>query len=75
MTTALPAEKKPVAPSLGQRFQRLNESYFGLLLILPTALLLLVFLVYPIAYAISMSFHRLELTVSPAQKWVGPANY
>ncbi|MGN6756526.1 MAG: carbohydrate ABC transporter permease [Thermomicrobiales bacterium] len=75
MTTALPAEKKPVAPSLGQRFQRLNESYFGLLLILPTALLLLVFLVYPIAYAISMSFHPLELTVSPAQKWVGSANY
>ncbi|HET8626446.1 MAG TPA: sugar ABC transporter permease [Thermomicrobiales bacterium] len=73
--TALPTEKRPSAPSLARRFQRLDESHFGLLLIAPTAALLLVFLVYPIAYAIAMSFNRLELTVSPDQKWVGLANY
>jgi len=75
MTTALPTQRETRAPSLAQRFHRMDESYFGLLLILPTALILLVFLVYPIAYAAVMSFNRIELTVSPDQKWVGLDNY
>jgi multiple sugar transport system permease protein len=75
MTTALPTQRESRAPSLAQRFHRMDESYFGMLLILPTALILLVFLVYPIGYAAVMSFNRLELTVSPAQKWVGLDNY
>lgn len=75
MTTALPTQRESRAPSLAQRFHRMDESYFGLLLILPTALILLVFLVYPIAYAAVMSLNRIELTVSPDQKWVGLDNY
>lgn len=75
MTTALPAQEQQSAPTLRQRFHRMDESYFGLLLILPTALLLLVFLVYPIGYALKMSFSRVELTVSPDQQWTGLANY
>jgi ABC-type sugar transport system permease subunit len=43
--------------------------------LLPTALILLVFLAYPIAYAVVMSFKRIELTVSANQKWVGLDNY
>lgn len=72
---AVPSERGPARPTLAQRFHRMDESRFGLLLILPTALLLLVFLVYPIAYAISMSFNRIELTVSPDQRFVGMDNY
>lgn len=75
MTTALPARERVPAPSLMQRFHRMDESRFGLLLILPTALLLLVFLVYPIGYALKMSFSRVELTVSPDQQWTGLSNY
>lgn len=62
-------------PSLAQRFHRMDESRFGLLLLLPTALILLVFLAYPIAYAVVMSFKRIELTVSPKQRWAGADNY
>lgn len=75
MTTSLPAQREARAPSLAQRFHRMDESYFGMLLLLPTALILLVFLVYPIAYAVLMSFKRIELTVSANQKWVGLDNY
>jgi multiple sugar transport system permease protein len=73
--TAIPTDRRVPRPTLAQRFHRMDESRFGLLLILPTALLLLVFLVYPIAYAVVMSFNRIELTVSPDQRWVGLNNY
>jgi multiple sugar transport system permease protein len=76
MTASLPAQSDTSrAPSLAQRFHRMDESHFGLLLLLPTALILLVFLVYPIAYAVVMSFKRIELTVSAKQRWVGADNY
>ena len=75
MTAAVPTERGSTRPTLAQRFHRMDESRFGLLLILPTALLLLVFLVYPITYAVVMSFNRIELTVSPDQRWVGADNY
>ena len=73
--TAIPTEQRAESPTLAQRFHRMDESRFGLLLILPTALILLVFLVYPIVYAVAMSFNRIELTVSPDQRWVGLDNY
>lgn len=76
MTTSPPTQQEETrAPSLAQRFHRMDESYFGLILLLPTALILLVFLVYPIVYAVIMSFKRIELTVSANQKWVGLDNY
>jgi ABC-type sugar transport system permease subunit len=76
MTASLPAQSDASrAPSLAQRFHRMDESRFGLLLLLPTALILLVFLVYPIAYAVVMSFSRIELTVSAEQHWAGADNY
>ena len=75
MTAAVPTEQRASKPTLAQRFHRMDESYFGLLLILPTALLLLIFLVYPIGYAVMMSFNRVELTISPDQKFVGMDNY
>lgn len=75
MTAAVPTERHAARPTLAQRFHRMDESRFGMLLILPTALLLLVFLVYPITYAVVMSFNRIELTVSPDQRWVGADNY
>ncbi len=73
--TAIPTEQRAARPTLAQRFHRMDESRFGLLLILPTALILLVFLVYPIIYAVVMSFNRIELTVSPDQRFVGVDNY
>jgi multiple sugar transport system permease protein len=58
-----------------QRFHRMDEVKFGLLLMSPTALILLVFLGIPIAYAIVMSFQQIELTISPDRSWVGLDNY
>jgi ABC-type sugar transport system permease subunit len=58
-----------------QRFHRMDEVKFGLLLLLPTALILLVFLGIPIVYAITMSFQKIELTISPDRSWVGLGNY
>ncbi len=66
---------RAASPTLGQRFNRMDESRFGLLLILPTALILLIFLVFPIAYAVWMSFNKVELTVSPDWTLAGLDNY
>ena len=53
----------------------MDESKFGLLLMLPTLLLLLVFLALPIAYAFVMSLNQIELTISPDWDFVGLGNY
>jgi ABC-type sugar transport system permease subunit len=53
----------------------MDEVKFGLLLMAPTALILLVFLGIPIAYAVVMSFQQIELTISPDRSWVGLENY
>lgn len=74
MEQAVPGAR-PTAPTLGQRFNRMDEARFGLLLILPTALILFLFLVIPIIYAVLMSFQRVELTVSPDWSFVGLSNY
>ena len=64
------------APSgFWQRFQRMEEGKFGLILTLPTMLLVLVFLVLPILYAIYMSVNRIELTISSEWKFNGLDNY
>lgn len=67
----------PTQPADGfwQRFHRMDEGRFGLLLLLPTLLLVLVFLALPILYALYMSLHQIELTISPQWKFVGLANY
>jgi ABC-type sugar transport system permease subunit len=75
MTASPTALRDARRPTLAQRFHRMDESSFGILLLLPTALVLLVFLIYPIAYAVVMSFSRVELTVSADRKWVGVDNY
>src|SRR5262249_9389088 len=58
-----------------QRFNRMDESRFGLLLLLPTLLLLLIFLVFPILYAVTMSLQDIELTFSPDWTFIGVQNY
>lgn len=62
-------------PSLRQRFQRMGEARFGLLLLIPAALLLVIFLIGPLLYALLMSFQRIELTIAPDWRWVGLDNY
>jgi multiple sugar transport system permease protein len=74
MGTTLSERGEP-RPSLGQRLHRMSEARFGLLLLLPTALVLLVFLALPLAYAAAMSLFRIELTVSPDWRWAGLGNY
>jgi ABC-type sugar transport system permease subunit len=44
-------------------------------LLIPTALILLIFLGIPIGYAIMMSFQKIELTISPDRSWAGLGNY
>src|SRR5205085_4463522 len=72
--TALPSPQTQSA-SLWQRFHRMDETRFGLLLLAPTALMLVVFLVIPILYAGLMSLQRIELTFSPDRPFVVLENY
>ncbi|MEZ4731371.1 MAG: sugar ABC transporter permease [Caldilineaceae bacterium] len=58
-----------------QRFHRMDEVRFGLLLLSPTLLILFIFLVIPIGYAVMMSFQQIELTISPDRSWTGLDNY
>jgi ABC-type sugar transport system permease subunit len=58
-----------------QRFHRMDETRFGLLLLSPTMLLLLVFLAVPVGYALIMSAQSIELTISPDRDFVGLDNY
>jgi multiple sugar transport system permease protein len=60
---------------LWQRFHRMEETRFGLLLLSPTMLLLLVFLAVPVIYALVTSVQSVELTISPDRDFVGLANY
>ena len=74
MATAARTQSQPRA-TLGQRFHRMDETRFGLLLLSPTGLILLIFLVGPIFYALMMSTQQIELTISPDQTAVGLDNY
>jgi len=62
-------------PTVSQRFQRMDEGRFGLLLMAPTIIILTVFLVGPILYAIWMSLNSMDLTISPDADFVGVQNY
>lgn len=75
MDQSLSAPMPSKRPGFWQRFHRMDEVNFGLLLLAPTALILLIFLGIPIAYAIVMSFQQIELTISPDRKFVGLDNY
>ena len=61
--------------TLWQRFNRMDESRFGLLLIAPTGLIMLLFLVGPIIYALAMSTQNIDLTNSPDWSPAGLQNY
>jgi len=65
----------PERTTFWQRFHRMDEVSFGLLLLSPTLLILFIFLVLPIAYAVTMSFQQIELTISPDRTWTGFDNY
>ena len=54
MRTTL-TERTERRPTLGQRLHRMSEARFGLLLLLPAALMLVLFLALPLAYAGAMS--------------------
>ena len=53
----------------------MDERRFGLLMLLPTALILFVFLVVPIVYALVMSMQNIDLTISSDADFVGLRNY
>lgn len=72
ISPSLPATERT---TFWQRFHRMDEVKFGLLLLSPTMLILLIFLVVPIAYAVTMSFQQIELTISPDRTWTGFDNY
>ncbi len=70
-----PTLESPERTTFWQRFHRMDEVKFGLLLLSPTTLILLIFLVIPIVYAVVMSFQQIELTISPDRSWAGLDNY
>lgn len=53
----------------------MEANRFGLLLFVPTLLLLLVFLAVPITFAVVASLNSIELTISPDWSFVGLQNY
>lgn len=53
----------------------MSEARFGLMLLLPAAILLLVVNFLPVLYALKTSFQRVNLTISPAKPWIGLNNY
>jgi multiple sugar transport system permease protein len=65
----------PLRPNLASRINRMSEARFGLLLLLPAALLLIVMNFLPILYAAKTSFQKVNLTVSLSKPWVGFDNY
>lgn len=72
---ALP--EPPAAPrtSLASRIHRMSEGRFGLMLLLPAMLLLLIVNVAPVLYALRTSFQKVNLTVSLERPYVGLDNY
>lgn len=69
-------ETLPLAkPNLASRINRMGEAWFGLLLLLPAALILIVMNFLPILYAAKTSFQRVNLTISLSKPWVGFDNY
>jgi multiple sugar transport system permease protein len=57
------------------RIHRMSEARFGILLLLPAAVLLLVVNILPVLYALKTSFQKVNLTVSLEKPWVGFDNY
>ena len=72
-SVAPPRPRRAVTP--WQRFNRLDETRFGLLLLAPTGMILLVFLVGPIIYALLMSTQQIDLTTSSDWTAAGLDNY
>jgi multiple sugar transport system permease protein len=58
-----------------KRLDRLEESSFGLLMVSPVALIILIVVVVPIGYALVMSTQNIQLTQSAARPFVGLGNY
>jgi ABC-type sugar transport system permease subunit len=67
--------QRPAHVSMASRIHRMSEARFGLLLLLPAALLLLLVNFLPVLYALRTSFQKVNLTISPAKPWIGFANY
>jgi multiple sugar transport system permease protein len=65
----------PRRPNLASRINRMSEARFGLLLLLPAAVILIVMNFLPILYALKTSFQKVNLTVSLSKPWVGFDNY
>lgn len=71
--TGQPSLKRRNSPL--PRLNRMDEAPFGLLLILPAAILLLVVNWLPIGYAFRTSLQKVQLTVSLERPFVGLDNY
>lgn len=61
--------------SFASRINRMSEGKFGLILLLPAALLLIVANFLPVLYALRSSFQKINLTVSLNKPWIGLDNY
>ncbi len=74
MKISLPALEIRVS-GFWRRIHRLDEARFGLIMLAPTVLLFVVLILLPIVYALALSLHKIELTVSPVWKFTGLMNY
>ena len=60
---------------VAHRLERMSEHGFGLLLLTPAFLLILVLIAYPIVYSLYLSLTDLVLSRSPVPRFVGFGNY
>lgn len=60
---------------IADKLERMKEERFALLLILPSFLVIVGIIIYPILYSAYLSFQRFQLTRSPVGSWVGLNNY
>ena len=71
----LQSERPPFRARVARRINRMDEGPFGLLLLAPVVLLLLIGNWLPILYALRTSFQQVELMVTARRPWVGFDNY
>jgi multiple sugar transport system permease protein len=70
-TATAPTGAHRVAVSEGKR----SERRLGWLLCLPAAVIMVVVTIYPIVYALLLSFQRADLRFPNDNKWIGVTNY
>jgi multiple sugar transport system permease protein len=78
MSTAVPALKtatRATQPIAKPHKRTISDTWYSVLLITPAMVIILIFALIPLFYAIVVSFRQADLTMGGIQGWVGLRNY